>query len=351
MPAVLLAVLLAVVVLLTAQLCLARPTWAAPIPDDVVLPSPANWPLADGPQVLRTFDPPATAWGAGHRGVDLLGRVGDPVLAAAAGTVTFVGTVAGTDVVTISHGSVRTTYEPVSAEVRVGQQVSLGSVIGALRAGHCDNLASGQACLHWGLLRGEDYLDPLRLIPGDVGGPSAYRLVPATERAAVRRRMAAAAALAAAMSLAAPGLTAPGLTAPLGPPGRHGFAHPLAGPITSPFGMRLHPILHVWKLHDGTDFGAACGTPIRAPYAGRVTQQYFNAGYGNRLMLDHGVVDSQHVVSGFNHAVRYAVGVGARVQKGQVIGYVGETGYATGCHLHLMVWLNGRLVNPMTWYS
>ncbi len=340
------AVLLAVVVLLIAQLWATRPSGAAPIPEDAVLPSPANWPLADGPRVLRTFDPPTSAWGAGHRGVDLLGRVGDPVLAAAAGTVTFAGTVAGTGVVTISHGSVRTTYEPVSAEVHVGQRVSLGSAIGALRAGHCDDLASGRACLHWGLLHGATYLDPLRLIPGDIGGPSTYRLVPATERAAVRRRMARAAALAAAMSLAAPGLTAP-----LGPPGRHGFAHPVAGPITSPFGMRLHPILHVWKLHDGTDFGAACGTPIRAPYAGRVTQQYFNAGYGNRLMLDHGVVDGQHVVSGFNHAIRYVVGVGSRVQRDQVLGYVGETGYATGCHLHLMVWLNGKLVNPMTWYS
>jgi murein DD-endopeptidase MepM/ murein hydrolase activator NlpD len=114
--------------------------------------------------------------------------------------------------------------------------------------------------------------------------------------------------------------------------------------------MRFHPLLHVQKLHDGTDFGAACGTPIRAPYAGTVTAAYFNTGYGNRLMLDHGTVDGHRVVSGFNHATSYVVGVGDRVQQGQLVGFVGRTGYATGCHLHLMVWLDGRVVDPMTWY-
>ena len=122
------------------------------------------------------------------------------------------------------------------------------------------------------------------------------------------------------------------------------------GPITSPYGMRLHPVLHVWKLHDGTDFGAACGTPIHAAYAGRVEERYFNAGYGNRLIIDHGTVDGRYVSTAYNHAIRYVVGVGQHVSQGQTIGYVGETGYATGCHLHLMVYLNGRMVNPMSWY-
>ncbi len=80
-------------------------------------------------------------------------------------------------------------------------------------------------------------------------------------------------------------------TAPAGPPGSHGFIRPVPGGVTSPYGMRFHPVLHRWKLHDGTDFGAACGTSIRAPYAGVVRSRYYNAGYGNRLILDHGRVD------------------------------------------------------------
>jgi murein DD-endopeptidase MepM/ murein hydrolase activator NlpD len=114
--------------------------------------------------------------------------------------------------------------------------------------------------------------------------------------------------------------------------------------------MRFHPVLHYWKLHDGTDFGAACGTPIRASYAGRVAERYYNAGYGNRLMIDHGYIGGRYLTTGYNHASRYIVRVGQRVQKGQIIGYVGTTGFSTGCHLHLMVWINGRLRNPMTWF-
>jgi murein DD-endopeptidase MepM/ murein hydrolase activator NlpD len=130
----------------------------------------------------------------------------------------------------------------------------------------------------------------------------------------------------------------------------HGFSFPVAAHITSPFGMRFHPVLRYWKLHDGTDFGAACGTPIRAPRAGRVAERYYNAGYGNRLMIDHGHLGGRYVTTGYNHASRYIVRVGQRVRKGQVIGYVGSTGFSTGCHLHLMVWLDGRLRNPMTWF-
>lgn len=130
----------------------------------------------------------------------------------------------------------------------------------------------------------------------------------------------------------------------------HGFSYPVSAPITSPYGMRFHPVLHYWKLHDGTDFGAGCGTAMHAPYSGVVAERYDNAGYGKRLMIDHGKVDGTYVTTGYNHAIRYVVGVGDHVQKGQVIGYVGTTGYSTGCHLHLMVWLDGRLVNPMSWY-
>ncbi len=129
----------------------------------------------------------------------------------------------------------------------------------------------------------------------------------------------------------------------------HGFIYPVNGPITSPYGRRFHPILHVWKLHDGTDFGAGCGTPIRAAHAGRVAEKYYNRAYGNRLMIDHGTINGRYVTTGYNHAQRYRVSVGDHVREGEVIGYVGATGYATGCHLHLMVWLDGSRVNPMGW--
>ncbi len=121
-----------------------------------------------------------------------------------------------------------------------------------------------------------------------------------------------------------------------------GLASPIPGAsITSPYGMRFHPILHVWKLHDGTDFGAGCGTPIRAAASGTVTEEYYNGGYGNRLFIDHGVMTTS-----YNHMSGYAVHVGAHVTQGQIIGYVGTTGYSTGCHLHFMLWVNGTMVNP-----
>jgi murein DD-endopeptidase MepM/ murein hydrolase activator NlpD len=124
----------------------------------------------------------------------------------------------------------------------------------------------------------------------------------------------------------------------------------VSGPITSPYGQRFHPILRYWKLHDGTDFSAGCGATIRAPYSGRVVERYYNSGYGNRLMIDHGHVRGRYVTTGYNHAIRYTVSVGEHVSKGEVIGYVGSTGFSTGCHLHLMVWLDGRVRNPMSWF-
>lgn len=127
-----------------------------------------GWPLAGQPIVLRAFDPPPQPYGRGHRGVDLGGGVGEAVLAAGDGTVVFAGLVAGRPVVSIDHpNGLRTTYEPVPATVSAGQLVSRGEQIGVLQAGHPECLAT--ACLHWGLRRGEVYLDPLRLLfPGRV---------------------------------------------------------------------------------------------------------------------------------------------------------------------------------------
>ncbi|TDO93548.1 M23 family metallopeptidase [Enemella evansiae] len=125
-----------------------------------------------------------------------------------------------------------------------------------------------------------------------------------------------------------------------------GFIYPTDTTITSAFGMRLHPITKIYKLHDGTDFAAQCNAPLRAPADGVVTEKYFNSAYGNRLMIDHGKVGGKFVTTGYNHANSYTVSVGQRVTKGQIIGYAGTTGLSTGCHLHLMTWMDGELSNP-----
>lgn len=133
-------------------------------------PSPAgaakqwDWPLKPA-RLSAGFDRPAQNWLPGHRGVDLIGQSGDRVLAAGNGVVTFAGLVAGKGVVVIKHGKLRTTYEPVSASVTIGSRVRVGDVIGTLSPGesHCAT-ESTVSCLHWGLLRGEKYLNPLSLV-------------------------------------------------------------------------------------------------------------------------------------------------------------------------------------------
>ena len=124
---------------------------------------------------------------------------------------------------------------------------------------------------------------------------------------------------------------------------------PTSGSITSPFGYRTHPIYGYWGLHDGIDFGAACGSPLRAPASGRVLSAYWSSVYGNRLILDHGLVRGVGLASIYNHAANYTVSVGQRVTRGQVIGYVGSTGWSTGGHLHYTVMVNGKAADPMGW--
>ena len=123
-----------------------------------------DWPIKPA-QINLGFDRPAQNWMPGHRGVDLNGKSGDKVLAAGNGVITFAGLVAGKGVVVIKHGNLRTTYEPVTASVAVGSRVRVGDVIGTLTAGesHCA-IQAKVSCLHWGLLRGEKYLNPLWLV-------------------------------------------------------------------------------------------------------------------------------------------------------------------------------------------
>jgi murein DD-endopeptidase MepM/ murein hydrolase activator NlpD len=130
-----------------------------------------DWPLRPAPAVVRGFDAPSPNWNSGHRGVDLAGRPGRPVYAAGGATVVFAGLLAGRPVVSLAHpGGLRTSYEPVRAVVRVGQQVTAQTVIGELVAGHsgCRASQAGGACLHWGAMwgpaSGADYVDPLGLL-------------------------------------------------------------------------------------------------------------------------------------------------------------------------------------------
>jgi murein DD-endopeptidase MepM/ murein hydrolase activator NlpD len=128
-------------------------------------PSITHWsPPIDGElTVSRAFEHLPHRFAAGHRGTDLRASPSSPVLAAGDGVVVFAGMVAGRPLVSIDHpGGLRTTYEPVDPSVAAGQQVARGSPIGTLTVGHPG--CPVQACLHWGLRRGETYLDPLSLL-------------------------------------------------------------------------------------------------------------------------------------------------------------------------------------------
>lgn len=148
--------------------------WIVLLAAAIALAAPASadgerlaWPLRPRPAVVRMFDAPSPNWKPGHRGVDLAGAPGQPVFAAAGGTVVFAGELAGRPVVSIAHpGGLRTSYEPVVASVRAGRRVDAGAMLGQLAAGHAGCAAA--ACLHWGAMWGPasraDYVDPLGLI-------------------------------------------------------------------------------------------------------------------------------------------------------------------------------------------
>ena len=115
--------------------------------------------------------------------------------------------------------------------------------------------------------------------------------------------------------------------------------------ITSGFGMRFHPILGYSRPHTGTDFSAPIGSPIFASGNGTIAQAGWSSGYGRRIEVQH----ANGYVTTYNHLSGFARGIteGARVRQGQTIGYLGQTGLATGPHLHYEVLVNGHFVDPM----
>ena len=122
------------------------------------------------------------------------------------------------------------------------------------------------------------------------------------------------------------------------------------GWISSEYGMRFHPIYHYWKLHSGTDYAVNCGTPVYAAASGTVIMAGWGGGYGNRVVIDHGLEGGVGLASTYNHLSRISVG-GGNVSRGQLIGYSGTTGTSTGCHLHFETLENGSFANPRKWLN
>ena len=114
--------------------------------------------------------------------------------------------------------------------------------------------------------------------------------------------------------------------------------------ITSAFGPRLHPILGFTRMHQGVDFGAAQGAPVLAAGDGVVEEARWSGGYGRWLKVRH----AQGLETGYAHLSAWGAGItpGASVRQGEVVGFVGATGLATGPHLHYEVFLGGRRIDP-----
>jgi hypothetical protein len=176
---------------------------------------PWVWPLDGARTVSRPFDPPATRYGPGHRGADLPGRPGQAVRATGAGRISYAGLLAGRGIVVVVHRDLRSTYEPVTPLVRVGGQVAAGDVIGRLAPGHA---GCPGTCLHWGLLRGAVYLDPVRLVRAGLS-----RLLP-LDRGPVLSPVLPADAPAARTDVAAPAASPQALTATPAPAAEPAFA-------------------------------------------------------------------------------------------------------------------------------
>ncbi len=128
-------------------------------------------------------------------------------------------------------------------------------------------------------------------------------------------------------------------------PGSGVFSYPIMGRLTSPFGMRRHPIFKVVSFHSGVDLAAPYGTAIMASDSGRVIFNGWYGGYGKVVIVDHGMNYSTL----YAHLSRGSVGRGKSISKGDIVGYEGQTGYSTGPHLHFEVRKNGRPQNPLNY--
>lgn len=128
-----------------------------------------------------------------------------------------------------------------------------------------------------------------------------------------------------------------------------GFMKPIRGGITSPFGWRTHPIFHSRTFHSGVDIGGPNYGNIVASNSGKVIYSGWYGGYGKVVILDHGVVNGHAMTTLYAHMSTIKVNQGQYVQKGQVIGLEGTTGYSTGPHCHFEVRINGKPNNPLNY--
>ncbi|MBN2675700.1 MAG: M23 family metallopeptidase, partial [Alphaproteobacteria bacterium] len=117
--------------------------------------------------------------------------------------------------------------------------------------------------------------------------------------------------------------------------------------VVSGYGMRLHPILKVWKIHYGIDLDCNGGEPIYAPADGVVLYAQTRGGCGNAIQIEH----PSGYKTRYCHLKSYNTQAGSSVSRGDVIGYCGTTGMSTGYHLHYEIKKNGALVNPIRWIS
>lgn len=116
--------------------------------------------------------------------------------------------------------------------------------------------------------------------------------------------------------------------------------------LTSPFGLRRHPIYKRKKMHTGLDFSAPRGTPIYAPGNGKVISTKYSSGYGREVLINHGY----GYVTRYAHMHEIKVKIGQTVKRGQVIGSVGNTGLSTGAHLHYEIIKDGKKINPIAYF-
>ena len=283
---------------------------AATVEHDFAIPPVAG-------DVERAFDPPLTRYSAGHRGVDLDAEPGEPVVAAMSGTVTFSGLVAGVGWVTVSHGGeLDTTYGPLAPRlVNAGTVVTRGEILGLI--------ADDATHLDWGARFADDYIDPLTLLVR-------WETYLTTEDADDL-----------------PPLGGVALSASASPRGSAVGPRtwPAAGPLTSGFGTRVHPITGAARLHAGIDIGAPTGTGVVAAAAGTVQFAGVAGGYGNTVIIDH----SGGTTTLYAHLSSISADTGTRVEPGQRIGAVGSTGLSTGPHLHFEVRVSGAPTDPRGW--
>jgi len=116
--------------------------------------------------------------------------------------------------------------------------------------------------------------------------------------------------------------------------------------VTSEYGMRFHPILHYWRLHAGIDLRTWCNTKVYAARDGIVLWSKYRYGFGNQVMIDSGSYQGKSLQESYNHLTRGVVHSGEFVERGDLIGYSGNTGTSAACHLHFEVYVNGSTVNP-----